>query len=232
MDDQRFIKKQVGIYEKHVKRTLDKALALIMLIILLPVFFIVYILVKLEEPSSSAIFKQVRCGKDNEPFELYKFRSMKSTAPHNMSTREFEDSGQYITKFGKFIRKTSIDELPQLVNIIRGEMSFIGPRPVIFEENDLIGAREELGANRVLPGIMGNAQINGRDEVDVAKKAEFDAEYCGNVTFMNDFKLMFMTVPVVILRKGNKDAVTPEMAMAEIAATSEVRKKERKNSRA
>ena len=121
MDNIKVIEKQVGIYEKYVKSTLDKFLALILIILLLPVFIIVHIIVKLEEPRSSAIFKQVRCGKDNKPFELYKFRSMKSDAPHNMSTKEFKDSDQYITRFGRFIRKTSIDELPQLVNILKGK---------------------------------------------------------------------------------------------------------------
>lgn len=222
-------RKKVRIYEKYVKRVLDVTLAVIMLIVLFPILCVVHMLVKLEEPSSSAIFKQVRSGKDNKTFEVYKFRSMKSTAPRNMATEEFEDSEQYITKFGKFIRKTSIDELPQIVNIIKGDMSLVGPRPVICEERDLIEARQELGADSVLPGITGNAQIQGRDGVGVDKKAELDAEYCENVTFVNDLKLLFMTVPVVLLRRGNKDAEVevPDVAMAEIAATNEERQTRR-----
>lgn len=235
MEDKSKEEQKTSVYEKYVKRVLDVSLAVVALILLFPVLCLVYILVKLEEPSSSAIFKQVRCGKDNKAFELYKFRSMKATAPHNMATEDFEDSDEYITKLGKFIRKTSIDELPQLVNIIKGEMSFIGPRPLIFEETDILEAREKLGANRVLPGITGNAQIQGRDGVSVYRKAELDVEYCENVSFVGDLKLLFMTVPVVLLRKGNKDAEVevPEVdvAMAEVAAASEERQGARTSER-
>lgn len=197
--------KAISIYERYVKRVLDLTLAILLLLILLPFMILLYIIIKLEDIQTPAIFKQTRCGRNNKPFELYKFRSMKASAPKNMATREFDDAGEYITKFGKFIRKTSIDELPQLINIIKGEMSFVGPRPVILVERELIEAREMLGANSVLPGITGKAQIRGRDEVGTIKKAEYDANYCKNITLTNDLKLFFMTIPVVILRKGNKD---------------------------
>lgn len=197
--------KGIGIYERYFKRTLDLLLAIFLLIILFPIMILLYIIIKLEDIGTPAIFKQTRCGRNNKSFELYKFRSMKASAPKNMATREFEDSDQYISKLGKFLRKTSIDELPQLINIIKGEMSFIGPRPVILIEKDLIEARAMLGANKVLPGITGNAQTHGRDEVDIMKKAEYDAEYCKKITLLNDLKIFFITIPVVISRKGNKD---------------------------
>ena len=134
---------------------------------------------------------------------------MKASAPKNLATREFDDSDKYISKLGKFIRKTSLDELPQLINIIKGEMSFVGPRPVILEERDLIEAREMLGAMGFYPY---NRKCSGsrRDEVGIIKKAEYDANYCKNITLVNDLKLFFMTIPVVILRKGNKDEESVE----------------------
>lgn len=216
--------RNVGIYEKYVKRAFDFMLAISLLIVLFPALLIVYVLIKLEEPGSSAIFKQIRCGKDNKPFEVYKFRSMKSSAPANMSTKEFEDSDKYITKLGKFIRKTSIDELPQLVNIIKGEMSFVGPRPLIFEEAEILEVRERLSANRVLPGITGSAQINGRDVVGDEAKAEMDAEYSMNIGLRNDLKLLFVTIPVVLMRQGNKDDEAVEVyESAEIHDIRDVR---------
>ena len=202
--------KAKSIYERYFKRILDLTLAILLLIILLPFMILLHIIIKLKDMRNPAIFKQIRCGRNNKPFELYKFRSMKASAPKYMATREFEDVEEYITKLGKFIRKTSLDELPQLINIIKGEMSFVGPRPVILEERDLIEAREMLGANQVLPGITGNAQVHGRDGVGIIKKAEYDANYCKNVTLINDLKLFVMTLPVVILRKGNKDEESVE----------------------
>lgn len=194
-----------SIYERYIKRVFDLTLSISLLIVLFPFLILLHIIIKLEDIRTPAIFKQTRCGRNNKPFNVYKFRSMKASAPKNLATREFDDSDKYISKLGKFIRKTSIDELPQLINIIKGEMSFVGPRPVILEERDLIEAREMLGANKVLPGITGNAQVHGRDEVGIIKKAEYDANYCKNITLTNDLKLFFMTIPVVISRKGNKD---------------------------
>ncbi|WP_425538139.1 sugar transferase [Microaceticoccus formicicus] len=193
------------IYRKYIKRILDLLIAIPSLIIISPLFLIIWFLVKLEEPQSPAIFRQVRCGKHKKPFEMYKFRSMSSSAPKNKSTREFKDSDKYISKLGRFIRLTSIDELPQIINIIKGDMSFVGPRPVIYEEVQLIKAREEVGAYEILPGITGFAQINGRDEIDIVKKAEYDGEYFRRMNIITDTYLSFMSIPIVLLRKGHKD---------------------------
>lgn len=218
--------KATSIYERYIKRLLDFTSAIFLLIVLFPFMILLHIIIKLEDIRTPAIFKQTRCGRNNKPFVVYKFRSMKASAPKNLATREFDDSDKYISKLGKFIRKTSLDELPQLINIIKGEMSFVGPRPVILEERDLIEAREMLGANKVLPGITGNAQTHGRDEVGIIKKAEYDANYCKNITLVNDLKLFFMTIPVVNSRKGNKDEASVESSA--IVEVFEAREQEEK----
>ena len=217
--------KTTNIYERYIKRVFDFTLSISLLIVLLPFLILLHIIIKLEDIRTPAIFKQTRCGRNNKPFNVYKFRSMKASAPKNLATREFDDSDKYISRLGKLIRKTSIDELPQLINIIKGEMSFVGPRPVILEERDLIEAREMLGANCVLPGITGNAQIHGRDEVGNIKKAEYDANYCKNITLTNDLKLFFMTIPVVISRKGNKDEASVKPAIIEVYKSGEQKEK-------
>lgn len=194
-----------SFYQKYTKRIIDLLMGIFLLVLTSPVLLITWIFVKIEEPENPAIFKQIRCGIHRQPFEMYKFRSMHSSAPKNKATRHFDDSHKYISKLGHFIRLTSIDELPQIFNILKGEMSFVGPRPVIYDELDLIEARDRAGAYNVLPGITGYAQINGRDEVEVERKAELDGYYYRKINLFEDIKLFLLTVPVVLLRKGHKD---------------------------
>lgn len=172
------------------------------LILLSPLFLIVAILIKLDS-NGPIIFKQVRIGKNGKKFNIYKFRSMKVEAP-NLSTEEFKNSFDFITKVGRIIRKTSIDELPQLVNILKGDMSIVGPRPVIESETELLELREIYKVNDILPGITGLAQINGRDDVNNYKKAKYDYEYLKNRSIILDVKIILKTFFIVARFKGVK----------------------------
>ncbi|MDD7306100.1 MAG: sugar transferase [Peptoniphilaceae bacterium] len=190
------------MYQKYVKNAADRILSLFAIVVLSPLLIIVAIIIKISEPKSKVLFIQERSGQDRKPFKCYKFRSMSEKAPKNAATWELENAEDYITPLGAFIRKTSLDELPQLFNILKGEMSFIGPRPVILKETELLDLREKLGATKVRPGITGLAQISGRDNVSVEKKAQADAEYANNVNFLTDFKLMLLTIPKVLKGEG------------------------------
>ena len=152
------------------KRTMDIVSSLVGLILLSPLFLLVAILIKLDS-KGPIIFKQIRIGKNSKPFYIYKFRSMKIETP-NIATNDFTDSHVYITRIGKIIRKTSIDEIPQLFNILKGDMSIVGPRPVILEEVDLIELRKSYNIDKILPGITGWAQINGRDNIGNEEKVK------------------------------------------------------------
>lgn len=184
------------------KRTLDIIIASLGLIILSPVLLITAILIKLES-KGPIIFKQLRAGKDSNPFYIYKFRSMRIDAP-NKSTNEFKNAEDFITKIGKVIRKTSIDELPQLFNILKGDMSIVGPRPVILKEKDLIQLRKEYNVDSLLPGITGWAQINGRDTIGDMEKVKYDYEYLKSKSIKLDIKIMCMTALKVIKRSDIK----------------------------
>lgn len=149
-------------------------------------------------------FKQPRYGKDKKPFTVYKFRTMADNTPQ-MATNDFKDAGRYITRSGKIMRKLSIDELPQLINVLRGDMSIVGPRPVILAEEQLIRRRDKYGANSVRPGITGWAQVNGRDELDYLQKAELDGWYVENLNFVRDMKCILRTVYVAFARIGHAE---------------------------
>lgn len=190
------------MYENYVKNILDRILALLGLIILSPIFLLTALAIKIEEPKGKVFFIQDRSGKEGKAFSCIKFRSMSTEAPNNAATWELDNADSYITKVGRFIRKTSIDELPQLINIIRGDMSIVGPRPVILKEEDLINLRREFGALSVRPGITGLSQISGRDNLPPKKKAETDGEYAANVTFLNDLKIILKTIPQVLAGEG------------------------------
>lgn len=190
---------QINNYNK-LKRSIDIILSTLGIIILSPVFLIISIIIKLES-EGPIIFKQLRAGKDSKPFYIYKFRSMKSDAP-NLSTNEFEDVNLFITKIGKFIRRTSIDELPQLINILKGDMSIVGPRPVILDEKELILLRKEYNIDSILPGITGLAQINGRDIIGTEEKVKLDYEYLQNKSLNLDVKIVFITI-FKVLRKSD-----------------------------
>ena len=190
------------MYENYVKNILDRILALLGLIILSPIFLLTALAIKIEEPRGKVFFIQDRSGKEGKAFSCIKFRSMSTEAPNNAATWELENADSYITKVGRFIRKTSIDELPQLINIIRGDMSIVGPRPVILKEEELINLRRKFGALSVRPGITGLSQISGRDNLPPSKKAETDGEYAANVTFLNDLKIILKTIPQVLSGEG------------------------------
>ena len=190
------------IMYKFIKRLIDIIGSLIGLIVLSPVFVITAIAIKIESPGP-IIFKQIRVGKNSETFCIYKFRSMREGTPI-LSTEEFTNATSFITKTGRFIRKTSIDELPQLINILKGEMSLVGPRPVIEKEEELIEARKIYGVDKILPGITGWAQVNGRDDINVEEKVKYDYEYMKNQNILLDIKIILMTVFKVIKSEGIK----------------------------
>ena len=184
------------------KRTMDIVSSFVGLILLSPLFLLVAILIKLDS-KGPIIFKQIRIGKDSKPFYIYKFRSMKIDAP-NLSTEEFINASDFTTKVGKFIRKTSIDELPQLVNILKGDMSIVGPRPVIEREVRLLELRKECNVDSILPGITGLAQINGRDNIDDYEKLKYDFEYLSKRNLVLDIKIIINTVLKVAKSEGIK----------------------------
>ena len=190
-----------GRFYLTVKRLLDFVLSLIGIVVLMPVFIIIGILIKVDS-RGPVIFKQKRYGKNKEPFYIYKFRTMASDAPQNVATKVLNDSKKYITKIGAFLRRTSLDELPQLFNILLGQMTIVGPRPVVLKEENLIIARDLYGANDIKPGITGWAQINGRDLLSIEEKAKLDGYYVENMGFKMDMKCFFKTVKYVLNGEG------------------------------
>ena len=192
--------KNPGIYFM-VKRLMDIILSLSSIILLIPLFIIIGILIK-RDSKGPVIFKQERYGKNKEPFYIYKFRTMRLDAPNNVSTEELKDSKNYITKIGGFLRRTSLDELPQLFNILLGQMTVVGPRPVVLKEKNLIALRDIYGANNIKPGITGWAQINGRDLLSVEEKAKLDGSSVENMGFKMDIKCFFKTIQYVLKCEG------------------------------
>ena len=184
-----------------IKRLGDITLSLIGIIILCPVFMIIAIAIKLDS-EGPIIFKQKRFGIHKEYFYIFKFRSMKIDAPKNVAPRNLHNPEQWITKVGAFLRKTSLDELPQLFNILIGDMSIVGPRPAGINELDVIAERDKYGANDVLPGLTGWAQINGRDTLSVEMKTELDGYYVKHLSLRMDVRCIVKTIPYVLKRKG------------------------------
>ena len=197
------------MYKKFLKRLIDIVLSLLGIIVLAIPMAIVAIVIMVDDPGP-AIFRQKRVGKDKELFWLYKFRSMKVNTP-DIPTHLLEDPQRYISKVGNFIRKTSIDELPQLLNILKGDMSVIGPRPALWNQDDLIAERDKYGANDVRPGLTGWAQINGRDELPIEVKARYDGEYIQRLSFAFDVKCFFGTVISVLKHDGVVEGGTSAM---------------------
>lgn len=184
-----------------VKRIIDFILALIAFIILSPIFLTIAIWIKVDSPGP-VFFKQKRVGVNKSFFDIYKFRTMRTDTPKDMPTHLLSDAESFITKSGAFLRKTSLDELPQLINIIKGEMAIIGPRPALWNQDDLVAEREKYHANDVLPGLTGWAQINGRDELEIPVKAKLDGEYVENMSFVFDLKCFFGTIFSIVKRDG------------------------------
>lgn len=189
------------MYSKYMKRIIDFMISLLALVILLPLFMLIAILIKLES-KGPILFKQERIGKNKKHFEIYKFRTMRIDAPADMPTHRLKDPNTYITKLGRILRKTSIDELPQIINILKGEMSIIGPRPALWNQEDLIEERDKYGANDIRPGLTGWAQINGRDELEIPIKAKYDGEYIEKVSFLFDAKIFLETIIKVFKHDG------------------------------
>lgn len=187
-------------YRKFLKRVLDIIVAITLGIVLIVPLFFVAILVKLTS-KGPIFFKQERFGVNSKSFTLYKFRSMTDGAPVKANS-EFNDITSYITPFGMFIRKTSIDELPQLLNIIKGDMSFIGPRPLAITDEKVLALRKKSGADQVRPGISGLAQVNGRNNISDENKAAYDAEYASQLSMQLDIVLTIETLVSVIKRDG------------------------------
>ncbi|MCC4323965.1 sugar transferase [Limosilactobacillus reuteri] len=192
------------LYKNVIKRILDISVSLVALIVLLIPFVIISLLIKLDS-KGPVFFKQVRMGKNDIPFDILKFRSMYETAPHQISTSQLSNPSQHVTTIGKFLRKTSLDELPQLLNVIKGDMSIVGPRPLILSEKNVLDLRTRNGASRVLPGITGLAQVNGRDELPDDEKAKFDSYYAANISIGLDFKIIMKTFVDVLDERGIKE---------------------------
>lgn len=197
------------MYLKFFKRAIDVFLSFCGLLFLSPLFLILILAIKVDDPGP-AFFKQKRVGNHKELFELYKFRSMKVDTP-DLPTHLLEKPQQYISKVGAFLRKTSLDELPQLWNILKGDMSIIGPRPALWSQEDLIAERDKYGANDVRPGLTGWAQINGRDELEIPVKARLDGDYIENMSFWFDVKCFFGTIKSVIKSDGVVEGGTGEL---------------------
>lgn len=184
-----------------VKRVIDLLVSLIGLVVLSPLFLILTLAIKLDSPGP-VLFKQKRVGIHKKYFNILKFRTMKIDTPNDMPTHMLTNPEKYITKVGKFLRKTSLDELPQIINILKGDMSIIGPRPALWNQHDLIEERDKYGANAIMPGLTGWAQINGRDELEISVKAKLDGDYVGKMSFGFDVKCFFGTIVSVLKSDG------------------------------
>ncbi|TPE38964.1 sugar transferase [Streptococcus shenyangsis] len=184
-----------------LKRLGDISISLIAITLFCPVFILIAIAIKLDS-EGPVIFKQKRFGIHKKTFYVFKFRTMKVESPKYVATRDLQNPEQWITRVGAFLRKTSLDELPQLCNILVGDMSIVGPRPVVVSERDVIEAREKYGANDVLPGLTGWAKINGRDNLSTDMKAKLDGYYVKNRSLIMDIKCIVRTIPYVLKRKG------------------------------
>ena len=198
------------MYKRFGKRALDLLLSGLGLIVLSPLFLIISIAIKAEDPGP-VFFRQKRMGIHKTYFNIVKFRSMRQDTPHDMPTHLLSDPQRWITKTGRFLRKTSLDELPQIAQIFTGKMSIIGPRPALWNQYDLIAERDKYGANDITPGLTGWAQVNGRDELEIEEKARLDGEYAQNISFGMDMKIFWMTVKNVLRGSGVVEGGPKEM---------------------
>ena len=189
------------MYKNGVKRILDFFMSLCGIIVLSPLLIILSIWIKVDS-KGPVLFKQKRIGKDNAYFSIYKIRTMYVDTPHDMPTHLLDDPDAFITKAGRFLRKTSLDELPQLFNILLGQMAVIGPRPALWNQDDLIALRDEYHVNDVRPGLTGWAQIHGRDELEITTKAKLDGYYVDHLGFLLDVKCFFGTITSVLKHEG------------------------------
>lgn len=219
------------MYKKVIKRGLDILLSLLGMILASWLYLIIIIAILIDDPGP-VFFKQKRVGKGKKYFWLYKFRSMKMSTPHDMPTHLLENPDQYITRVGRFLRKSSLDEIPQLWNIFKGDMSVIGPRPALWNQDDLLEERDKYGANDVRPGLTGLAQISGRDELEIPEKARFDGDYVAKLNsgrfrgfaidikcFIGTFFSVLKSDGVVEGKKGKIDGETSKTQECETVET-------------
>lgn len=198
------------MYRRIIKPILDITLSLLGLILFSWLFLIIIIAIEIDDPGP-VFFPQKRVGIHKKHFKLYKFRSMKMSTPHDTPTHLLENPDQYITKVGRVLRKLSLDETPQLINILKQDMSIIGPRPALWNQYDLIEERDKYGANDIKPGLSGWAQINGRDELEIADKARLDGEYVKRMSFLFDCRCFFGTAVSVLRHDGVVEGGTGEL---------------------
>ena len=198
------------MYRTFFKRLLDIILSGCAIVILSPLLLVIAIAIKIDDPGP-VLFRQKRVGIHKTHFSIMKFRTMRIDTPKDMPTHMLADPEQYITKAGHFLRKTSLDELPQIINILMGDMSIIGPRPALWNQYDLIAERDKYGANDVRPGLTGWAQINGRDELPIEVKARFDGEYVEKLSFFFDCKCFFGTIVSVLKHDGVVEGGTGQL---------------------
>ena len=196
----------MGVYP-HVKRGADALLSLLALVCLSPLYLALALAVKLTSPGP-ALFRQKRVGRGGRLFTIYKFRTMRTDTPRDTATHLLSNPGSYITPLGAFLRRSSLDELPQFFNVLRGDMSIVGPRPALYNQYDLIAAREKAGVNRVRPGITGWAQINGRDELPLPVKVQYDREYVENLSLRMDVRCYFGSIWAVLRADGVREGGT------------------------
>jgi O-antigen biosynthesis protein WbqP len=199
----------MGSY-RYIKRGIDILLSGLAVIILSPALLVLCAAIKIDS-RGPILFKQKRIGIHKTYFWIYKFRTMRTDTPKDMPTHLLTNPEQYITKVGKFLRKTSLDELPQIFNILKGDMSIVGPRPALWNQDDLIAERDKYGANDVMPGLTGWAQINGRDELEIPVKAAFDGEYVKKFGFAMDVRCFFGTFLSVLRGDGVVEGGTGSM---------------------
>ncbi len=192
------------MYRRFWKRVLDVVLSASAILVLWPLFVVIAIWIRLDS-EGPVLFRQTRIGANKSTFQILKFRTMKKDAPNDVPTHLLSDSDRWITRAGRILRRTSLDELPQFLQIFTGKMSIVGPRPALWNQYDLIEERDKYGVNDVRPGLTGWAQVNGRDVLYVEDKARFDGEYVAHITFGMDLKCLWKTVAAVLTGKGFRE---------------------------
>ena len=198
------------MYKRFFKRMIDVFISFFGILFLALPMLVIALAIKIDS-KGPVLFKQKRIGKNKKLFNILKFRTMRIDTPHDAPTHELQDPKKWITKVGGFLRKTSLDELPQIFNIFVGQMSIIGPRPALWNQYDLIEERDKYGANDIKPGLTGWAQINGRDELEINVKAKFDGEYVEKMSFAFDCKCFFGTILSVLKHEGVVEGGTGEL---------------------
>ncbi len=198
------------MYRNYIKRLLDLLLSAAAAIVLALPMAVLAVWIKIDSPGP-VFFRQRRVGAHKTHFNILKFRTMRGDTPHDVPTHLLKNADSYITKSGAFLRRTSLDELPQIYNILAGEMSIIGPRPALYNQYDLIEARDAVHANDIRPGLTGLAQVNGRDELPIDVKAKYDGEYAADITFRKDLAIFFRSITYVFQRRGVVEGGTGAM---------------------